>query len=67
VEAFRTHRTSAYQAWQELHMLVCIDSPDGPDNTINQSFAHGDNLVRFPVLDTRQYRSDQQRNVLFVA
>jgi phosphodiesterase/alkaline phosphatase D-like protein len=62
VEAFRTRRAAAYQASYE--MPVCIDSPDCPDSTIYQSFAHGD-LVSFPVLDTRRYRSDQQRNVPF--
>ncbi len=65
VEAFRTRRAAAYQAWYE-HMPVRLDPPDGPDYAIYRSFAHGD-LVRFHVLDTRQYRSDQQREAPFVA
>ena len=64
VEAFRTRRAAAYQAWYE-HMPVRLDPPDGPDYAIYRSFAHGD-LVRFHVLDTRQYRSDQQRGAPFV-
>jgi alkaline phosphatase D len=65
VEAFRARRAAAYQAWYE-HMPVRLDPPDGPDYAIYRSFAHGD-LVRFHVLDTRQYRSDQQRDEPFVA
>lgn len=65
VEAFRTRRAAAYQAWYE-HMPVRLDPPDGTDYAIHRSFAHGD-LVRFHVLDTRQYRSDQQRDEPFVA
>ena len=64
-DAFRTRRAAAYQAWYE-HMPVRLDPPDGPDYAIYRSFAHGD-LVRFHVLDTRQYRSDQQRDEPFVA
>jgi alkaline phosphatase D len=64
VEAFRARRAAAYQAWYE-HMPVRLDPPDGPDYAIYRSFAHGD-LVRFHVLDTRQYRSDQQRGAPFV-
>ena len=64
VDAFRTRRAAAYQAWYE-HMPVRLDPPDGPDYAIYRSFAHGD-LVRFHVLDTRQYRSDQQRGAPFV-
>ena len=64
VEAFRTRRAAAYQAWYE-HMPVRLDPPDGPDYAIYRSFAHGD-LLRFHVLDTRQYRSDQQRGEPFV-
>jgi alkaline phosphatase D len=64
VEEFRTRRAAAYQAWYE-HMPVRLDPPEGPDYTIYRSFAHGD-LVRFHVLDTRQYRSDQQRGEPFV-
>jgi alkaline phosphatase D len=63
--AFRARRAAAYQAWYE-HMPVRLDPPDGPDYAIYRSFAHGD-LLRFHVLDTRQYRSDQQRGEPFVA
>jgi alkaline phosphatase D len=64
-ETFRARRAAAYQAWYE-HMPVRLDAPDGPDYEIYRSFAHGD-LLRFHVLDTRQYRSDQQRGEPFVA
>jgi alkaline phosphatase D len=61
--AFRDRRAAAYQAWYE-HMPVRLLPPglppEGADYDIYRSFAHGD-LVRFHVLDTRQYRSDQQR------
>ncbi len=62
---FLARRAAAYQVWYEF-MPVRLDPPTGPDYTIYRSFAHGD-LVRFHVLDTRQYRSDQQRNEPFVA
>jgi len=62
--AFLERRAAAYQAWYE-HMPVRLDPPDGPDYEIYRSFAHGD-LVRFHVLDTRQYRADQQRSAPFV-
>ncbi len=63
--AFRERRAAAYQVWYE-HMPVRLDPPDGPDYEIYRSFAHGD-LVRFHVLDTRQYRSNQQQGEPFVA
>ena len=62
--AFRERRAAAYQVWYE-HMPVRLDPPDGPDYEIYRSFAHGD-LVRFHVLDTRQYRSNQQQGEPFV-
>jgi alkaline phosphatase D len=62
--AFLERRAAAYQAWYE-HMPVRLDPPSGPDYDIYRSFAHGD-LLRFHVLDTRQYRSDQQRGEPFV-
>ena len=58
-QAFRRRRAAAYQAWYE-HMPVRLAPPSGPDYEIYRSFGHGD-LLRFHVLDTRQYRSDQQR------
>jgi phosphodiesterase/alkaline phosphatase D-like protein len=35
--------------------FVSTVPPDGPDYAIYRSFAHGKPLVRFPVLDIRQY------------
>lgn len=61
---FLARRAAAYQAWYE-HMPVRLEPPDGPDLEIYRSFAHGD-LLRFHVLDTRQYRSDQQRKEPFI-
>ncbi len=58
-EAFLARRAAGYQAWYE-HMPVRLDPPAGPDFPIYRSLAHGD-LLRFHVLDTRQYRADQQR------
>ena len=63
-DAFLERRAAAYQVWYE-HMPVRLDPPTGPEYDIYRSFAHGD-LLRFHVLDTRQYRSDQQRNEPFV-
>lgn len=63
-ERFLQRRAAAYQAWYEF-MPVRLDPPTGPDLAIHRSFAHGD-LVRFHVLDTRQYRSDQQRGEPFL-
>jgi alkaline phosphatase D len=63
-EAFLARRAAGYQVWYE-HMPVRLDPPDGPDYDIYRSFAHGD-LLRFHVLDTRQYRADQQRSAPFV-
>jgi len=62
--AFLERRAAAYQVWYE-HMPVRLDPPAGADYEIHRSFAHGD-LLRFHVLDTRQYRSDQQRGEAFV-
>ena len=64
-DVFLARRAAAYQVWYEF-MPVRLDPPTGPDYQIYRSFAHGD-LVRFHVLDTRQYRSDQQHNDPFVA
>jgi alkaline phosphatase D len=64
-DAFLARRAAGYQVWYE-HMPVRLPPPDGPDYEIYRSFAHGD-LLRFHVLDTRQYRSDQQRGEPFLA
>ncbi len=63
-EAFLARRAAGYQAWYE-HMPVRLDPPSGPDYPIYRSFAHGD-LLQFHVLDTRQYRADQQRGAQLV-
>ena len=63
-EAFLARRAAGYQVWYE-HMPVRLDPPSGPDYPIYRSFAHGD-LLRFHVLDTRQYRADQQRGEVVV-
>ncbi len=57
-------RAQAYQAWYEF-MPVRLPAPTGPDYPIHRTIAHGD-LVAFHVLDTRQYRSDQQRREPFL-
>ncbi|MFQ5555933.1 MAG: alkaline phosphatase D family protein [Acidimicrobiales bacterium] len=56
---FLERRAAAYQAWYEF-MPVRLDPPSGPDYPIHRTIGHGD-LLSFNVLDTRQYRSDQQR------
>ncbi len=54
---FLQRRAAAYQAWYE-HQPVRLSAPTGPDLRIYRDLAWGD-LVRFHLLDTRQYRSDQ--------
>lgn len=56
---FLARRAAGYQAWYE-HTPVRLDPPTGADYPIYRAFAHGD-LLQFHVLDTRQYRADQQR------
>jgi alkaline phosphatase D len=51
-------RAAAYQAWWE-HTPVRLPPPAGPDLPIFRRFDFGD-LLSLPVLDTRQYRTDQQ-------
>jgi alkaline phosphatase D len=63
-EAFLARRAAGYQVWYE-HTPVRLEPPSGPDYDIYRSFAHGD-LLHFHVLDTRQYRADQQRNDPFL-
>lgn len=62
---FGDRRAAAYQVWYEF-MPVRLEPPSGPDFAIHRAFAYGD-LVRFHVLDTRQYRSDQQQGEPFIA
>jgi alkaline phosphatase D len=56
-EDFGARRAAAYQAYYE-HMPVRIEPPDGPEVTLYRSLDWG-GLVRFYVLDGRQYRDDQ--------
>ncbi|HET6773369.1 MAG TPA: alkaline phosphatase D family protein [Acidimicrobiales bacterium] len=56
-EGFGARRAAAYQAYYE-HMPVRIEPPDGAEVTLYRSVDWGD-LVRFYVLDGRQYRDDQ--------
>ncbi len=62
--AFLERRAAAYQVWYEF-TPVRLDPPSGPDYDIYRANAHGD-LIRFHVLDTRQYRTDQQRSEPFL-
>lgn len=54
---FATRRAAAYKAWWE-HQPVRMPAPTGPDLRIHRTVDWG-RLVRFHVLDGRQYRSDQ--------
>lgn len=54
---FAARRAAAYKAWWE-HQPVRMPPPTGPDLRIHRSLDWG-RLVRFHVLDGRQYRSDQ--------
>jgi alkaline phosphatase D len=51
-------RTAAYQAYWEHQPLRERSRPNGPDLQLYRSVTFGD-LIRFNVLDTRQYRSPQ--------
>ena len=50
-------RSAAYQAYYE-HMPLRLPPPEGPDFKIYRALPWGD-LAEFWLLDTRQYRSDQ--------
>jgi len=63
-QVFLARRAAAYQVWYEF-TPVRLDPPRGPDYDIYRAYAHGD-LIRFHVLDTRQYRTDQQTNEPFL-
>lgn len=55
---FVVRRANAFRAWWE-HMPVRLSQqPIGPDLQLYRRFQYGD-LVRFNLLDTRQYRDDQ--------
>lgn len=55
---FRARRVAAYQAYWEHMPLRASSMPVGPDMALYRAVSIGD-LVRFSVLDTRQYRTDQ--------
>ncbi len=55
IAAFRARRADAFQVWYE-HQPLRLDAPDGPDYTLYRTVEHSD-LVRFFVLDGRQFRS----------
>ncbi len=55
IAAYRTRRADAFQAWYE-HQPVRLPAPAGPDYLINRVIEHSA-LLRFFVLDGRQYRS----------
>ena len=53
--AFLVRRADAYQVWYE-HQPLRLPAPDGADYRIHRTVEHSD-LLRFFVLDGRQYRS----------
>ena len=55
IAAYRARRADAFQAWYE-HQPVRLPAPTGPDYVIHRVVEHSD-LLRFFVLDGRQYRS----------
>ncbi len=55
---FLERRASAYQAYYEHMPLRAAQLPDGSSMQLYRSLNFGQ-LVRFAVLDTRQYRTDQ--------
>ena len=55
VAAWRRRRADAFQVWYE-HLPVRLSPPTGPDWVMYRVVDHSD-LVRFHVLDGRQYRS----------
>ncbi|MFC7623909.1 alkaline phosphatase D family protein [Microlunatus sp. GCM10028923] len=57
-EAFRARRIAALQAYWEHMPFRRTSLPHGPDMQIYRAFRFG-RLLDVPVLDTRQYRSDQ--------
>jgi alkaline phosphatase D len=55
IAAFRARRADAFQAWYE-HQPLRLPAPEGADYTLYRTVEHSD-LVRFFVLDGRQFRS----------
>ncbi len=56
-DEFLARRAAAYRAFYE-HLPLRLPPPDGPDYQIYHALRWGD-LAEFWLLDTRQYRSDQ--------
>jgi alkaline phosphatase D len=59
VDAFLRRRANAYQAYYEHMPLRRASLPRGPDLTLHRR-VHFGGTATFHVLDTRQYRTDQQ-------
>ena len=55
IAAFRARRADAFQVWYE-HQPLRLPAPESADYTLYRTVEHSD-LVRFFVLDGRQYRS----------
>ncbi len=55
IAAWRARKADAYQVWYE-HQPVRLPAPDSSDYRIHRTVEHSD-LLRFFVLDGRQYRS----------
>ncbi|GAA2051323.1 alkaline phosphatase D family protein [Williamsia deligens] len=58
IPEFLARRAQALKAWWENTPVRAVQRPRGADVQAFRRFDYGD-LVRFSVLDTRQYRSDQ--------
>ncbi|MEW2504197.1 alkaline phosphatase D family protein [Amycolatopsis sp. NPDC047767] len=58
VAQFLVRRANAFRAWWEHQPVRVSQLPTGPDIQMYRRFQYGD-LIRFNVLDTRQYRDDQ--------
>lgn len=58
-EVFRKRRAQAFQAYWEHMPLRRAQRPNGPDIRIHRRLTFGD-LVDVHLLDTRQYRDDQE-------
>jgi alkaline phosphatase D len=55
IAAWRARRADAFQVWYE-HMPLRLPAPGGADYELHRTVVHSD-LLRFFVLDGRQYRS----------
>ena len=55
IAAYRARRADAFQVWYE-HLPVRLPAPSSADYVLNRVVEHSD-LLRFYVLDGRQYRS----------